>query len=135
MTTERSCFDPLTYDPPERIVSLTPSNTEILFALGAGGRIVGVSEYCDYPPDALTLPKVSRFLDADEDAIVALRPDLVLTSSHLQKTIVDHLIDRDITVLAFNPTDLDGILRDILLLGQIVGALDRARALVETLQQ
>lgn len=126
--------DPRTYDPPERVVSLTPSNTEILFALGAGKRLVGVSEYCDYPSDALTLPRVSRFIDADEDAIVALRPDLVLTSSHLQKVIVEHLIDRDITVLAFNPTDLDGIFHDILFLGRVVGALDQARALTESLR-
>ncbi|HLZ09196.1 MAG TPA: cobalamin-binding protein [Chloroflexota bacterium] len=130
----RSSVDPRTYDPPERVVSLTPSNTEILFALGAGDRLVGVSEYCDYPTDALTLPRVSRFIDADEDTIVALRPDLVLTSSHLQKVIVEHLIDRDVTVLAFNPTDLDGIFRDILFLGRVVGALDRARALTAALQ-
>jgi iron complex transport system substrate-binding protein len=129
-----SVVDPSTYDPPERIVSLTPSNTEILFALGAGARLVGVSQYCDYPVEAMALPKVSRFIDADEDAIVALRPDLVLTSSHLQKGIVEHLIDRDITVLAFNPTDLDGIFRDILFLGRVVGALDRARVLTETLR-
>src|SRR5260221_6266937 len=109
MTAPLPTVDPATYDPPERIVSLTPSNTEILFALGAGDRLVGVSEYCDYPSDALALPKVSRFIDADEDAIVALRPDLVLTSSHLQKAIVDHLIERHVTVLAFNPRDLDGI--------------------------
>jgi iron complex transport system substrate-binding protein len=128
-----SSFRPGAYDPPERIVSLTPSNTEILFALGAGRRLIGVSEFCDYPADALALPKVSRFIDADEDAIVALRPDLVLTSSHLQKGIVDRLIDRDITVLAFNPTDLGGIFRDILLLGRVVGEMDRARALTDML--
>jgi iron complex transport system substrate-binding protein len=127
-------LDPITYDPPERIISLTPSNTEILFALGAGDRLVGVSEYCDYPAEALALPKVSRFVDADEAAIIGLRPDLVVTSSHLQKAIVERLIERDVTVLAFNPTDLAGIFRDILLLGRIVGALERARALVGQLR-
>src|SRR5205823_86828 len=72
---------------------------------------------------------------ADCDAIVALRPDLVLTSSHLQKAIDEQLVDRDITVLAFNPTDLDGVFRDILLLGRVVGTMDRARALVGGLRQ
>jgi iron complex transport system substrate-binding protein len=135
VTASLSTVDPLVYDPPERVVSLTPSNTEILFALGVEHRLVGVSQYCDYPPEALSLPKVSRFIDADYDAIAALRPDLVLTSSHLQKAIVEQLIDRDITVLAFNPNDLDGVFRDILLLGRVFGAIDRARALVGELRQ
>jgi iron complex transport system substrate-binding protein len=128
-------LDPYSYDPPARVVSLTPSNTEILFALGAGDRLVGVSEYCDHPPEALALPRVARFIDADEDAIAALRPGLILTSSHLQKAIVERLVERDLTVLAFNPTDLEGAFRDILLLGRVVGALDRARSLVADLQR
>jgi iron complex transport system substrate-binding protein len=135
VTASLPTVDPLVYDPPERVVSLTPSNTEILFALGVEHRLVGVSQYCDYPPEAQSLPKVSRFIDADYDAIAALRPDLVLTSSHLQKAIVEQLIDRDITVLAFNPTDLDGVFRDILLLGRVFGAIDRARVLVGGLRQ
>lgn len=134
MTAARPTVDPSSNDPPERIVSLTPSNTEILFALGVEDRLVGVSRFCDYPPEARTRPKVSGFLDADVDAIVALRPDLILTSSHLQKGIVDHLIECDLTILAFNPIDLDDVFRDILLLGRIVGALDRARALVADLR-
>lgn len=135
LTAKTSVFDPSTADPPERIVSLAPSNTEILYALGAGNRLVGVSQYCDYPPEVESLPKVSRFVDADEGAILELNPDLVLTSSHLQKAIVDHLIERDVTVLALNPTDLDGVFRDILLLGRIVGAIERARSLVANLRE
>lgn len=130
-----SSFDLSGYDPPQRIVSLTPSNTEILFALGAAERLVGVSHYCDHPPEAGALPKVARFIDADEEAILALRPDLVLTSSHLQKGIVERLIERDITVLAFNPTSLDDAFRDMLLVGRIVDRLDHARLLVTTLQE
>lgn len=122
-------------DPPERVISLTPSTTEILFALGAANRLVAVSQYCDYPAEARSLPRVARFVDADVDAIVALHPDLVLTSSHLQKAIVDQLIDRDLTVLALNPTDLTGVFRDILLLGRILGATDRARELVADLHR
>src|SRR5207253_1628443 len=83
-----------------------------------------------HPDAALALPRVARFVDADVDAVAALRPDLVLTSSHLQKAIVAQLIERDLTVLALNPTDLEGVFRDVLLLGRLVGALDRARALV-----
>ena len=133
MTANQLPMDLLVDDPPERIVSLTPSNTEILFALGAGKRLVGVSHYCDYPPEAQALPKVARFIDTDEAAILALQPDLVLTSSHLQKAIVERLIERDLTVLALNPTDLTGVFRDMLLLGQLVNVREQAQRLVAEL--
>jgi iron complex transport system substrate-binding protein len=63
---------------PMRIVSLAPSVTEILFALGAGPEVVGVSQYCDYPPAALVLPRVGSFLTPNLEAIIALRPTLVV---------------------------------------------------------
>jgi iron complex transport system substrate-binding protein len=65
---------------PQRIVSLTPGVTETLFALGLGARVVGVSQYCDYPPEAATRPKVGSFLAPVVEAVVAIQPDLVLTS-------------------------------------------------------
>ncbi len=119
---------------PQRIVSLAASNTEILCALGARDRLVGISRYCDYPPEVDGLPRVGRFLDADGDAIEALRPDLVLTSSHLQKAIVADLIERDVAVLALNPTSLEEVYRDILLLGRLVDAIGRARDLVSRMR-
>ncbi len=61
-----------------RIVSLAPSVTETLFALGAGSEVVGVSQYCDYPPQALDLPRVGSFLTPNLEAIIALRPTLVV---------------------------------------------------------
>ncbi len=118
------------HSPPERIVSLTPSNTEILCALGAAGRLVGISAYCDYPEEIAHLPRVARFIDADGDAIAKLRPDLVVTSSHLQKAIVADLVERDLAVLALNPTSLEEVFRDIVLLGVLVGADARGHALV-----
>jgi cobalamin transport system substrate-binding protein len=63
---------------PMRIVSLAPSVTETLFALGAGPEVVGVSQYCDYPPQALDLPRVGSFLTPNLEAIIALRPTLVV---------------------------------------------------------
>lgn len=106
----------------ERIVSLTPSNTEILCALGARDRLVGISTYCDHPAEIADLPRVGRFIDADGPAIAKLRPDLVVTSPHLQKEIVADLVERDLAVLALNPTSLEDVFRDMLLLGALVGA-------------
>ena len=62
----------------QRIVSLAPSVTETLFALGAGDEVVGVSQYCDYPPAATRLPRVGSFLTPNVEAIIGLRPTLVI---------------------------------------------------------
>jgi len=65
---------------PQRIVSLTPALTEILFALGAGDRVVGVTQYCNYPPAARTKPKVGGYVNPSVESVLALRPDLVVVS-------------------------------------------------------
>ena len=74
---------------PQRVISLAPSVTETLFALGFGNRVVGVTTYCDYPPEARRLPKIGGFTNPSVEAIVATRPDLVIgisDSSHPVKT-------------------------------------------------
>jgi iron complex transport system substrate-binding protein len=63
---------------PQRIVSLTPDVTEMLFAIGLGDKIVGVSTYCDYPPEAALRPKVGTYWEPDVEAVIALKPDLIL---------------------------------------------------------
>jgi iron complex transport system substrate-binding protein len=65
---------------PQRIVSLTPALTEILFAVGAGDRVVGVTQYCDYPPAAKTKPKVGGYVNPSVESVLALKPDLVVVS-------------------------------------------------------
>ncbi len=67
---------------PERIVSTAPSSTEALFALGLGPRVVGVSVYCEYPPEVKALPKVGSYVKPDIEAIARLRPDLVVLQRH-----------------------------------------------------
>ncbi len=79
---------PARRDRPQRIVSLAPAVTETLFAIGAGVQVVGVSEYCDYPPAVRKLPRVGTFLTPNIEAIVALRPTIVIgptTSSDLRE--------------------------------------------------
>jgi iron complex transport system substrate-binding protein len=65
---------------PQRIVSLTPALTEILFAVGAGDRVVGVTQYCDYPPEAKAKPKVGGYVNPSVETTLALKPDLVVVS-------------------------------------------------------
>jgi len=92
---------------PARIVSLAPSVTETLFALGVGSRVVAVSDYCDYPPEARRLPKIGSFLDPSVEAIVAQRPDVVIgVPSPGNHTAVETLQSLGIRVAVSDPEHL-----------------------------
>src|SRR6476619_5412698 len=121
--------------PPERIVCLTEETVETLYLLGEDARIVGVSGYAVRPPQVRReKPRVSAFISADVPKILALAPDLVLTFSDLQADIVADLIRNNIAVHAFNQRDLAGIYDMIRTLGALVGAAEKAGALVASLQ-
>jgi iron complex transport system substrate-binding protein len=117
-------------DVARRIVCIAPSNTEILYALGAEDRIVGVSSYCDFPPQASELPRCGGFFDPNLERILSLRPDLVLAQSFLQEDAVKALVHAEIRVIAFAATSVREILEDVLLLGRIVEKEPEARAIV-----
>ena len=106
---------------PQRIVSHVPGITEMLFALDLEERVVGVSDYCNYPPEAELKPKVSGFFDPSVERIVALNPDLILTNGDVEG-LLTQLDNLGMTSIVLKPDDLDGILRDIQLLGRATGA-------------
>ena len=118
---------------PERIVCLTEETTETLYLLGQGDRIVGVSGYTVRPPEARSKPKISAFINAKFDKIVALEPDLVLAFSDLQADLVAELIRRGLPVVTFNQRSIDEILQMIRMLGGLVGCQGDAEALVDRL--
>src|SRR6187399_1278020 len=121
--------------PSRRIVCLTEETVEALYLLGEQDRIVGVSGYAVRPPQVRReKPRVSAFISADFEKIVALEPDLVLTFSDLQADIAAGLIRRNIAVHAFNQRDLAGIFDMIRTLGALVGATDKAEALAISLE-
>jgi iron complex transport system substrate-binding protein len=105
---------------PSRIVCIAPSNTELLYALGAEDRIVGVSRYCDFPAAAAAKPRCGGFLNPDIKKVLALKPDLVLAQSFLQEDAVKALTHAEVRVMAFSVTSLRELLEDILLLGRLV---------------
>src|SRR5713101_4663411 len=118
--------------PPRRIVCLTEETVETLYLLGEQDRIVGVSGYAVRPPQVRReKPRVSAFTSADIPKILALQPDLVLTFSDLQASIAADLIRAGIAVHAFNHRDIAGILAMIRTLGALVGATEKAEALVQ----
>src|SRR6266403_5323121 len=115
---------------PRRIICLTEETTETLYLLGEQERIVGVSGYTVRPPEARLKPKVSAFINAKFDKILALEPDLVFAFSDLQADIAAELIGRGVTVMTFNQRSVSEILEMILTVGRIVGGEERAQALV-----
>ncbi len=119
---------------PRRIICLTEETTETLYLLGEQERIVGVSGYTVRPPEARLKPKVSAFINAKFDKILALEPDLVFAFSDLQADIASELIRRGITVMTFNQRSLTEILEMILTVGRLVGCEEKARRLVLSLQ-
>src|SRR6266576_1740561 len=118
---------------PSRIVCLTEETTETLFLLGQGDRVVGVSGYTVRPPEARLRPKISAFINAKFDKIVALEPDLVLAFSDLQADLVAELIRRGLPVVTFNQRSIAEILQMIRMLGGLVGCQADAEALADRL--
>lgn len=114
---------------PQRIVSLAPSNTEILFALGLGDKIVGVTKYCDYPAEARTKEQVGGFSDPSVEKIVSLKPDLVVATGMHEK-VVKQLEELKIPVLAVNPKQFDEVYATIELLGKATGTQKKAAEVV-----
>jgi iron complex transport system substrate-binding protein len=121
--------------PPRRIVCLTEETVETLYLLGEEQRIVGVSGYAVRPPRVRReKPRVSAFISADFEKILALEPDLVLAFSDLQADISAELIRRNIAVHAFNQRDIAGIFAMIRTLGALVGASEKADTLTLSLE-
>ncbi len=115
---------------PQRIISLAPNLTEMLFALGLSDRVIGVTSYCDYPPAAKSKEKVGDTLTPNLERIISLKPDLVIvtTSSQLEK-ITRQLDQLQIPVYVTNPRSVSEVLASIQHLGDLTGATAQAAKL------
>lgn len=119
---------------PERLVSLAPSNTEILFALGLGDRMVGVTDFCDYPEEAKAIEQVGTYFEPNIEKIFSVSPDLVLAITGLPEVIAK-LEELGIPVLILDPPDLGGILASIQMVGKATGAEKEAEGLVSKMRE
>ncbi len=121
---------------PHRIVSLAPSNTEILFALGLGNRVVGVTDYCDYPPEAVKLREegkiesIGGYSTVNVEKVISLKPDLVVACYGNGIGTVEAIKRFGIPVICFNPRNLTQIMRDIYVLGVVCGVKENATKLI-----
>ena len=120
---------------PHRIISLAPSITEDLFALGLGGKVVGDTTYDNYPPAAVNITKVGGFSSPSIEKIVSLNPDIVFASSLENNTLLSTLSGYGIPTVVINPTSLTGILNDLSLIGKVTGSTGNSSALVENFTQ
>jgi iron complex transport system substrate-binding protein len=118
---------------PQRIVSTAPSITEMLFALGLGDRVVGVTTFCHYPPEAMKKPKIGNYMRPDVEAVMALRPDLVIAEKSMIRQAVS-LPQLKLDVLEVDDATIPGICESLRIIGRTAGAEGRADTLCRGIQ-
>jgi iron complex transport system substrate-binding protein len=122
-------------DNPLRVVSLAPSITEIVFALGEGGRLKGVTQHCDFPAEAGFLPKVGSYVHLDLERIVALKPDLcIAVRDGNPGNVVAELETFGIPVYAVDPRNLDTAVQTVLEIGRLLNAAAKAQRLADEMR-
>lgn len=120
---------------PQRIITLAPNLTEIVYAVGAGARLVGNTTYCNYPPEAQQVTKIGDTMQPNIESIVALRPQLVLVSTASQlETFTRQLDEQGIAVFVTDPRSLEDVFRSIKTLGELLNESERAAQLVSELR-
>lgn len=120
----------------DRVVSLAPNLTEIVFAIGAGDRLVGRTSYCDFPAEAKAVAEVGDTLHPSIERIISLKPQVVLVSTASQlEVFTQQLQSQNIAVFVTDPLDLEGVFRSIRQVGQILGQTQQADQLVQKLRE
>jgi iron complex transport system substrate-binding protein len=120
---------------PRKIVSLAPSITEIIFALGQEDRLVGVTKYSDYPPAAKKLPRIGTYIHLDLERVVALQPDLCIAiKDGNPRSVIEKLDSLGIPVYAVDPRDLDSVMETTLEIGVLLSAEQQAAGLVREMR-
>jgi len=126
------------YGIPQRIVSLAPSNTEILFALDLGKQVVGVDSFSDFPAEAKSLTQVGGSGNQfNFEQIVALKPDLILAAGTTAPEAIKKLDDLKfaVAVIGTASTTFDGVAANIALVGQMTGKVDKAKSVTDAMKQ
>ena len=119
-----------------RVVSLAPNLTEIVFAVGAGDRLVGRTSYCDYPPEAKSVAEIGDTLHPSLERIIALKPQVVLISTSSQlEVFTQQLQNQNIAVFVTDPHDLEGVFRSIQQVGEMLGQKEQSDRLVQKLRE
>jgi len=121
--------------PAQRIVSLAPAATEIIYAFGIESRLVGRTDFCDYPPAAKQKPSVGGYTNPNIERIVDLKPDLVLAMHGLPQELADRLTQLGLRVYGANEGSADEVLESIVTVGDLTGAEEPARRLTNSMRE
>src|SRR3989338_8131884 len=122
-------------DRPLRIVSLAPSTTEIIFALGLDSEIVGVSQFCDYPEAALAKERVGAFSQPNIEKIVSLRPDIIFCTGLEQAPAIEKLRQLNLKVCVSDPSNFKELFDSIAEIGNLVGREGQAARLITEMRE
>jgi iron complex transport system substrate-binding protein len=127
----------VTFDvEPTKLVSLIPSETEILFALGAGEKVVAVDDFSDYPAQVADLPKLgSTYSGVNLEQLIALQPDVIFINATLQSTVAEELRDQGFKVFASNPQSVEDIIERIKEMGVILNQQEEAKAVTNEMTE
>jgi iron complex transport system substrate-binding protein len=120
---------------PQRIVSIAPSITELVFAIGAGEKLVGVDSESNFPEQARSIEKVGTYISPSLEMIIALKPDLLLVSDLTPQQVIDTIENRGIKVFAVAPKSIDGVAESMRKLGIVLGTDDEAERAAESFEQ
>ncbi|MBW1850429.1 MAG: cobalamin-binding protein [Deltaproteobacteria bacterium] len=122
-------------DNPVRIIALAPNITEIVFALGQENRLIGVTKYSDFPPEAKQIPSVGSYIDLDVEKIVSLKPDLcIATKDGNPREVVYSLDSLQIPTYTVDTRDLDSVMDTVFEIGRLLNVTEKAGELVENMR-
>lgn len=121
---------------PNKIVSVAPNITELVYALGKGDELVGRTDYCDYPKEAKKVQSIGSLTDPNIEKIIELKPDIVIASTHFKEDVAKKLEDLGIKVVVlYNANDFNGVYDTITTLGYIINSQDKASNLVASMKK
>lgn len=120
---------------PERIISMAPANTEILFALGLGEKVVGITNVCNYPSQTSEKEEIGDYDNPSLEKIIELEPDLILASHGNPTELIDQLEELNYTVVGLKPQNIDDIISSISMVGKITGKVKKSAKLTEEMEE
>lgn len=122
-------------EAPERIISLAPNTTEMLFAVGLGDRVVGRTTFCDYPEEAMDVETIGSITEPNIEAIVSLEPDLIVADGINPMDVVERLKELDMNVVGFYPASVQETFSAMTRLGLVTGNIDESAEVVNDMEK
>ena len=121
-------------EEPQRVISLSPANTETLFALGADEKIVGRTDYCTYPEEAAEVDSIGSYTSPNTELIISLSPDVIFASDYIDDAVREQVENAGAKVIVFTANDLESVEQDILMAGQVLNQNQEAADLVNGME-